>query len=205
LASPWSTPLTSRFPGSVATRLHLPAKTEGPVPAVVRFQGYGGGRGLPLEVSAWTLAGYASLIMDTRGQGFAWIPGATADPVGAAPSHPGFTTRGILDPNEYYHRRAYADAVLALDAVRSHPMVQRDKVATSGASREGGISLAVAALAPDLWAALIDVPFLFRRYQRHRQAVATGARASLCTTGYVVMRTRAWEPQLVDDVLTSSP
>ena len=33
--------------------LHLPANIEAPVPAVVRFQGYGGGRGLPHEVSVW--------------------------------------------------------------------------------------------------------------------------------------------------------
>jgi cephalosporin-C deacetylase len=145
--------------------MHLPAKIEDPVPAVVRFQGYGGGRGLPLEVSAWTLAGYASVIMDTRGQGASWSPGDTADPVGAAPSHPGFMTRGILDPNEYYYRRVYTDAVLTVDAARSHPMVRRDKVVVTGASQGGGISLAVAALVPDLWAVLVDVPFLcdFRR------------------------------------------
>jgi cephalosporin-C deacetylase len=140
--------------------LHLPAKLQAPIPAVVRYQGYGGGRGLALDVTTWTLAGYATLLMDTRGQGSAWWPGDTPDPVGSAPSLPGFMTRGILDPHDYYYRRVYTDAVLALELMREQPLVQADKVAVTGASQGGGIALAVASLVPDLWAVLPDVPFL---------------------------------------------
>jgi cephalosporin-C deacetylase len=140
--------------------LHLPANLETPVPGVVRYQGYGGGRGLALEVTTWTLAGYATLLMDTRGQGSAWGPGDTPDPVGSAPSQPGFMTRGILDPHDYYYRRRYTDAVLALEVMRAQPLVQADRVAVTGISQGGGLSLAVAGLVPDLWAVLPDVPFL---------------------------------------------
>lgn len=152
--------------------LHLPAGIKEPVPAIVGFQGYGGGRGLPVEVSVWALAGYASMVMDTRGQGSAGSPGDTEDPAGAGPSHPGFMTRGILDRNEYYYRRVYTDAVLAVDAVRAHPLVRQDRVAAYGASQGGGISLAVAALVPDLWAVLVDVPFLCD-FPRATQIVGT--------------------------------
>jgi cephalosporin-C deacetylase len=140
--------------------LHLPAGADGPLPAVVIYAGYGGGRGLAQDVSVYALAGYACLQMDTRGQGSAWTPGDTPDPVGAGPTHPGFMTKGILDPHDYYYRRVYTDAVLAVEAVRRHPMVRADKVAVAGGSQGGGISLAVASLLPDLWAALIDFPFL---------------------------------------------
>ncbi len=140
--------------------LHLPANLEAPIPAVVRYQGYGGGRGTALDVTTWTLAGYATLLMDTRGQGSAWGPGDTPDPVGSAPSYPGFMTRGILDPHEYYYRRVYTDAVLALEVTRAHPLVRADRVAVTGASQGGGIALSVAALVPDLWTVLADVPFL---------------------------------------------
>jgi len=145
--------------------LHLPANLEAPIPAVVRYQGYGGGRGTALDVTTWTLAGYATLLMDTRGQGSAWGPGDTPDPVGSSPSYPGFMTRGILDPHEYYYRRVYADAVMALEVMRAHPLVRADRVAVTGASQGGGVALSVAALVPDLWAVLADVPFLcdFRR------------------------------------------
>jgi cephalosporin-C deacetylase len=140
--------------------LHLPAKVDGPLPAVVVYAGYGGGRGLPLDVSVYTLAGYGCLHMDTRGQGSAWTVGDTADPVGAAPTHPGFMTKGILDPHAYYYRRVYTDAVLAVEALRRLPMVRPDRVAVAGGSQGGGISLAVAALLPDVWAAIVDFPFL---------------------------------------------
>jgi len=156
----------SGFEGqSVRAWLHLPARVEGPMPVVVRYLGYGGGRGLAHEVSLWALAGYASLIMDTRGQGSGWSPGDTPDPVGSPPAHPGFMTRGILDRHDYYYRRLFADAVLAVDAVRAHPLVQGERVALTGTSQGGGLALAVAALAPDVWAVMPDVPFLcdFRR------------------------------------------
>ena len=126
----------------------------------MRYQGYGGGRGAALEVTTWTLAGYATLLMDTRGQGSAWDLGDTPDPVGSAPSYPGFMTRGILDPHEYYYRRLYTDAVLALEVMRAHPLVRADRVAVTGASQGGGVALSVAALVPDLWTVLADVPFL---------------------------------------------
>jgi cephalosporin-C deacetylase len=140
--------------------LHFPAGTSSALPTVVRYQGYGGGRGLAHEVSHWTLAGYASMVMDTRGQGSAWTPGETPDPVGSTPSQPGFMTRGILEPDDYYYRRVFTDAVLALDAIRQHPLVRADRVAVAGGSQGGALALAASALAPDLWAVLPDVPFL---------------------------------------------
>jgi cephalosporin-C deacetylase len=140
--------------------LHLPAGAVAPLPIVVRYLGYGGGRGLAHEVSPWALAGYGCLTMDTRGQGSAWSPGDTPDPTGAGPAYPGFMTRGILDPAAYYYRRVFTDAVLAVEVVREHPMARADRVAVTGGSQGGGITLAVSGLAPDLWAVMPDVPFL---------------------------------------------
>jgi cephalosporin-C deacetylase len=74
-------------------------------------------------------------------------------------------TRGVLDPNDYYYRRVYADAVRAVEAARSHPLVDSDRIVVAGGSQGGGIAQAVAGLVPGLAGALIDVPFLtgFRR------------------------------------------
>jgi cephalosporin-C deacetylase len=148
--------------------LHLPAqalRSDAALPAVVQYQGYGGGRGLSHENVLWALAGYAHLVMDTRGQGSGWSIGDTADPVGSPPSQPGFMTRGIEDPHDYFYRRVFTDAVRAVDTVRSHPAVDTTRIALTGGSQGGGITLAVAALVPDVAAALPDVPFLcdFRR------------------------------------------
>jgi cephalosporin-C deacetylase len=147
--------------------LTLPANAtdDAALPGVVQYQGYGGGRGLPHENVLYALAGYAHLVMDTRGQGSGWSVGDTADPVGAPPSHPGFMTRGIEDPGEYFYRRVFADGVRAVEVLRSHPSVDANRVAIGGGSQGGGITLAVAALLPDVYCAMPDVPFLcdFRR------------------------------------------
>ena len=141
--------------------LHLPAHRSDRLPAVVEYLGYGGGRGLSHERTLFAAAGYAHLVMDTRGQGSGWSVGDTPDPDGAAgPAHPGFMTRGILDPAAYYYRRVFADAVRAIEAVRAHEAVDPERVAVTGASQGGGISIAVAGLVPDLAGTAPDVPFL---------------------------------------------
>lgn len=141
--------------------LLLPAGDDGPLPAVVEFVGYGGGRGLPQERLAWATAGYAHLVMDTRGQGSGWGGGGdTPDPVGSGPATPGYLTRGIDDPETYYYRRVFTDGVRALETLRSHPRVDGARVAVTGASQGGGIAIAVAGLTTGLAGAMPDVPFL---------------------------------------------
>jgi cephalosporin-C deacetylase len=134
---------------------------DGPLPAVVEFIGYNGGRDLPGESLRWASAGYAHLLVDTRGQGARWGSGGlTADPHGSGPAAPGFMTRGIDDPDTYFYRRVFTDAVRAVEAVRTLPGVDARRVAVQGGSQGGGITLAVAGLVPDIVAALPDVPFL---------------------------------------------
>jgi cephalosporin-C deacetylase len=141
--------------------LHLPVGAPRPLAAVVEYLGYGGGRGLPHERILFAAAGFAHLVMDTRGQGSTWSTGDTADPdAGGAPAHPWFVTRGILDPTTYYYRRVFTDAVRAVEAVRTHPAVDPGRVALTGGSQGGGISIAVAGLMGGLAAVAPDVPFL---------------------------------------------
>ncbi|MEU6621486.1 acetylxylan esterase [Streptomyces litmocidini] len=138
----------------------LPAGAAEPLPVVVEFLGYGGGRGLPHTHLLWASAGFAHFVMDTRGQGSGWATGDTPDPTGSAPSFPGFMTRGIEDPHSYYYRRLFTDAVRAVEAARSHPLVDASRTAVTGGSQGGGITLAVAGLVRDLVAVAPDVPFL---------------------------------------------
>ncbi|MFF2521142.1 acetylxylan esterase [Streptomyces liangshanensis] len=138
----------------------LPAGTREPLPVVVQYLGYGGGRGLPHLHRLWASAGFAHFVMDTRGQGSGWNGGDTPDPVGSASSFPGFLTRGIEDPHDFYYRRVFTDAVRAVEAARSHPLVDASRTAVVGSSQGGGISLAVGGLVPDLAAVAPDVPFL---------------------------------------------
>lgn len=143
---------------------HLrPAGVPDPLPAVVEFVGYGGGRGgrgLPHERLAWPAARYAYVVMDTRGQGSVWGGGGgTPDPHASGPAVPGFTTRGIEAPEDHYYRRLFTDAVLCVDAVRAMPGVDPARVTVAGVSQGGGTALAVAGLRDDVAAALVGVPF----------------------------------------------
>jgi cephalosporin-C deacetylase len=141
--------------------LLLPAGGTGALPTIVEFNGYGGGRGLPHERLQWVNAGYAYFFMDTRGQGSNWGTGGhTPDPHGSGPSAVGFMTRGIDDPDDYYFRRVFTDAVRAIDAVRTLDRVDASRVAICGGSQGGGITLAAAGLSSDLVAVMPDVPFL---------------------------------------------
>lgn len=151
---------------TVKAWLVLPRVREGALPCVVEYIGYGGGRGFGFEHLLWANAGYAHFLMDTRGQGSEWRQGDTPDiPDGANPAYPGFMTQGILNPVTYYYHRVYIDAVRAVEAARAHPAVDATRIAISGASQGGGLSIVAAGLVPDVQAVLPDVPFLchFRR------------------------------------------
>ncbi|MGQ0603843.1 MAG: acetylxylan esterase [Anaerolineales bacterium] len=181
--------------------LLLPMQRDGKLPCVVEFIGYGGGRGFPTDWLVWASAGFAHLVMDTRGQGTTWRKGDTPDPEpdGGNAHFPGFMTRGILSPHAYYYRRVFTDAVRAVEAARSadgealsrfgttvppspanevgaaarsHAAVDPERVAVTGGSQGGGIALAVAGLEPAVKVCMPDVPFLCH-YRRATDLVDT--------------------------------
>jgi cephalosporin-C deacetylase len=142
--------------------LHVPAAASGPLSTVVEYAGYSGGRGLVHSRVMYALAGHAHFVMDSRGQGWGWANSDTPDAVADAglPAAPGVMTRGILDPETYYFRRIFADAVRAVEAAKASPFVDPERIVVAGISQGGGITLAVSALVDGLAGALVDVPFL---------------------------------------------
>lgn len=172
---PAETPVTGlvvedlTFPGFAADPVRAwitrPVGTTEPLPAVVEFLGYNGGRGLPGERVSWALAGYVHVVMDTRGQGSGWGTGGdTPDPHGSGPHIGGWMTSGIGSPSDHYYRRVYTDAVRLVDAVRTLPGVDETRIALTGGSQGGGITIAAAALVEahvgPITALLPDVAFL---------------------------------------------
>jgi len=149
--------------GGAAIRgwLLLPRHRSEPLPAIVEYIGYGGGRGLAHESLLWSAAGYAHFLMDSRGQGSGHKIGESPDPGDTGdPSVPGFMTRGIRDPESYYFVRLFIDAARAVDAVRLHEAVDGDRILVTGGSQGGGLTLAAANLADGVIAAMVDYPFL---------------------------------------------
>lgn len=154
-----------RFPGyggdPIAAWLITPA-AEGPFPGVVSFIGYGGGRGFPEEHLVWASAGYAHLVVDTRGQGGGFGSGGDTPDGGYAggPSTAGFMTRGIESPHTYYYRRVYTDAHNAVELADGLDMIDSTRIAVAGASQGGALSIAASGLNPKVAATIADVPFL---------------------------------------------
>ncbi|MBF4613024.1 acetylxylan esterase [Curtobacterium sp. VKM Ac-1376] len=171
---PADTPVTGlvvedlTFPGfagdAVRAWVTRPLGADAPLPVVVEFLGYGGGRGRAGERVHWALAGYAHVVMDTRGQGSGWAGGDTPDPHGSGPHASGWMTSGIGSPADHYYRRVYTDAVRLVDAVRTLPGLGPDRIALTGGSQGGGIAIAAAALVEahdgPVTALLPDVAFL---------------------------------------------
>ena len=145
-----------------------------PLPCIVEYIGYGGGRGFPFDWLVWASAGFAHFVMDTRGQGSTWRQGDTPDnpPEGSNSHYPGFMTDGILQPKTYYYRRVFTDAVRAVQAARTYHAIDPQRIIITGTSQGGGIALAVAGLIPDLLWVMPDVPFLCH-YRRATEIVDT--------------------------------
>ena len=166
--------------------LLLPEGTKEKIPCVVEFIGYNGGRSIPYDWLTWGSCGYAHFVMDTRGQGSDKRHGDTPDMelIAGNAQVPGFMTRGILSPETYYYRRVFVDAVRAVETTRTYKYVDASRIAVTGRSQGGGITLAVAGLVPDISVTMPDVPFLchFKRAIEITDAKPYGEIAQFCKT-----------------------
>jgi cephalosporin-C deacetylase len=138
-----------------------PKNVTEPLPAVVQFIGYSGGRDCPHLLASHVLNGFCAFIMDSRGQG-----GHTGQVL--ATSHGGqrgFITHGILDKDEYYYKHFYLDTRRAVDVLRGREEVDGSRIAAIGGSQGGALTIACAALSSHVKAMAPDVPWLshFRR------------------------------------------
>lgn len=131
-------------------------------PVVVQFLGYGDGRGTSLDWLSWPAAGFATLVMDTRGQGArARRSGSLGDTSSSAPP----ARRGL--PHQG-HRRPARLPTGAYPPTPRWPSTSRTgsrgadptRVAIQGTSQGGAIALAAAALADGVDAVVANVPFL---------------------------------------------
>jgi cephalosporin-C deacetylase len=153
-----------RFDGYHGGRLagwYLRPDSTKKMPGVCWYHGYSGRGPRPYELVALASQGMCVLSMDCRGQ-CGQSQDAAVYPEGY---QMGWMTQGIRDPAKYYYRFVYADAVRALELLARREEVDANRLAITGVSQGGGISLAVAALSalcspcsPIL--ALPDIPYL---------------------------------------------
>jgi cephalosporin-C deacetylase len=148
-----------RFDGFGGGRLagwFLRPESRGPMPGLVVYHGYSMRGTRPLDLLAIAAQGICVLSMDCRGQN-----GQSQDLAPYGEGHyQGWMTQGIRDPQKYYYRYVYADAVRALELLARRQEVDPSRLAITGVSQGGGLTLAVAALSARPILALADIPFL---------------------------------------------
>lgn len=153
-----------RFDGFEGGRIagwYLRPDARGTFPAVCVYHGYSGRAPRPLDLLAMASQGICVLSMDTRGQN-----GQSQDTLLVNEGHAtGWMSKGIRDPKQYYFRYAYADAVRALELLAQRSEVDASRIAVTGFSQGGALTLAAAALSSRPILCLPDGPFLcdFRR------------------------------------------
>jgi cephalosporin-C deacetylase len=136
-----ATPLTRltfehvQFDGIDGTRLHARKIVPNPLPPgklpfLVHFHGYTGYGGRPFVFAPWASMNIGVLTVDARLQG------------GDTGSARGFDssacirvgTMGILDENDYYLDRHYTDSMRAVEAARSLPEADPERIVIEGSS-----------------------------------------------------------------------
>jgi cephalosporin-C deacetylase len=126
-------------------------------PAVLKFHGYSMYASDWFDKLAWVAQGFVVAAMDVRGQG-----GLSEDVGGVT----GTTLRGHIirgladDPDKLLFRQIFLDTVRLARVVMEMPEVNADRVAASGGSQGGGLTLACASLEPRIWRAAPVFPFL---------------------------------------------
>ncbi len=149
------------FDGIGGARVHAkvlqPKDAPAPHPAVLMFHGYGGGSGDWSDKLAYAAAGFTVAALDCRGQG-----GLSEDVGGAkGTTLNGQLIRGLDDvPEKLLFRQIFLDAVQLSRIVMDLPAVDAARIGVTGVSQGGGLSLACAALVPEIKLVAPVYPFL---------------------------------------------
>jgi cephalosporin-C deacetylase len=148
------------FTGVGGARIHaqyLRPRANGPHPAILKFHGYSMNAWDWFDKLAWVAQGFVVAALNVRGQG-----GPSEDVGGVSGTTlRGHIIRGLGDhPDKLLFRQIFLDTVRLAQVVMEQPEVDSSRVAASGASQGGGLTLACAALEPRIWRAAPVYPFL---------------------------------------------
>ena len=154
------------FTGVGGARVHAkylrPKGVKEPHPAVLMFHGYSGSSGDWSDKLNYVAQGFSVAALDCRGQG-----GLSEDRGGVSGNTlRGHVIRGLGDaPKKLLFRQIFLDTAQLAGIVMGMPEVEEKRVAATGGSQGGGLTLACAALEPRIARAATTYPFLCD-YQR---------------------------------------
>ena len=133
----------------IATWYCVPAKGEGPFPAIIHFPGY---KGEPALRRDWGAKGVIVLTVAVRGK---LRSNSTFNP-----GYPGLLTKGIESRDTYGYRGVIADCARAVDFLLSRSEVDPQRIFACGSSQGGGLTLITTALRPEIKGGVSGYPFL---------------------------------------------
>ena len=155
------------FTGMGGARIHAklarPAKIDQPAPAVCIYHGYSGASPEFSALLSYVQAGFVAAALDCRGQG-----GKSEDKGGVrGNTYHGHIIRGLEenDPEKLLFTHIFLDAAQLARIVMAMDEVDETRVGATGASQDGALTMACAALTPKLNRAASIYPFLCD-YQR---------------------------------------
>ncbi|MBE7030698.1 MAG: acetylxylan esterase [Ruminococcaceae bacterium] len=144
--------------GRIYAKLLKPAHIAGRAPAILKFHGYGGSSGDWSAHMGLVASGFVVAALDTRGQG-----GKSEDknPVSGI-TRAGHIIRGLDDPNpdNLFYRQSFLDTAALARIVMGLEYVDEGRVAAMGGSQGGALTLACAALVPEIVKLAPVHPFL---------------------------------------------
>jgi cephalosporin-C deacetylase len=149
-----------------------PVGVPEPHPGVAVFHGYSARSPDWFNLMPYVGQGYSVLALDCRGQG-----GRSQDVGGTLGNtlH-GHIVRGLgEDPRNLAFRQIFLDTVQAARLLMAQPEVDAARVAVTGVSQGGGLSIACAALEPSLKLAAPVFPFLSDYLRTWEMDLATDA------------------------------
>jgi cephalosporin-C deacetylase len=170
------------FTGVGGARIHAkylrPTAAAAPHPAVVQFHGYTGNCGDWWDKLAYVGLGFSVAALDCRGQG-----GLSEDVGGVkGTTFKGHIIRGLDDaPERLLFRQIYLDCAQLAGLVMAMPEVDATRVAATGGSQGGGLTLACAALEPRIARVAPIFPFLCDYQRVWEMDLASGAYEELRT------------------------
>ena len=126
----------------------LPHERSGKLPAMIYMPGYVGEPSIPRENAR---KGYATFGAITRGK--------LRSNGQFNPGYPGLLTHNIIDRQTYSYRGLYIDASRVIDFLLSRDEVDHGRIGVTGGSQGGGLTIATAALRPEVRAAVAAAPF----------------------------------------------
>jgi cephalosporin-C deacetylase len=184
--APFQTPFAECFDlfftGVGGSRVHAkylrPAETTEPRPAVLQFHGYSGDCGDWVDKLGYVGLGFSVAAMDCRGQG-----GISEDLGGVrGNTFKGQIIRGLDDdPRKFAFRQIFLDTAQLGRIVGGFEEVDAERLGAMGGSQGGALTLACAALLPELKLAAPCFPFLCDYQRVWEMDLAEGAYEELKT------------------------